>query len=64
MINITFGVFLGSPSMKYPKIGFKIMNITQIPKMNPARGLCFIVYCSVQHFKGSCLAESSYIYLN
>ena len=45
MINITFSVFLGSPSMKYPKIGFKIMNITQIPKMNPARGSCFIVHC-------------------
>ena len=43
MINITLGVVLGSPSMKYPKNGFKIINITQIPKMNPARGFCFIV---------------------
>ena len=45
MINITLGVVLGSPSMKYPKNGFKIINITQIPKMNPARGFCFIVHC-------------------
>ena len=43
MINITLGVVLGSPSMKYPKNGFKIINITQIPKMNPARCFCFIV---------------------
>ena len=45
MINITLGVVLGSPSMKYPKNGFKIINITQITKMNPARGFCFIVHC-------------------
>ena len=42
MINITLGVDLGSPNMKYPKNGFKIINITQIPEMNPARGFCFI----------------------
>ena len=45
MINITLGVVSGSPSMKYPKNGFKIINITQIPEMNPARGFCFIVQC-------------------
>ena len=43
MINFTLGVDLGSPSMKYPKNGFKIKNNTQIPKMNPDRGFCFIV---------------------
>ena len=47
MINITLGVVLGSPSMKYPKNGFKIINISQILKMNPARGFCFIVQCNV-----------------
>ena len=47
MINITLGVALGSPNMKYPKNWFKIMNITQIPEMNPARGFCFIVHCGV-----------------
>merc|ERR1712131_140156 len=46
MINITLGVFFGYPSMKYPKNGFKIINITQIPKMNPAMGFCFIVHWS------------------
>ena len=47
MINITLGVVLGSPNMKYPKNWFKIINITQIPEMNPARGFCFIVHWSV-----------------
>ena len=46
MINITLGVVLGSPNMKYPKNWFKIINITQIPEMNPARGFCFIVHCT------------------
>ena len=45
MINITLGVVLGSPNMKYPKNWFKIINITQIPEMNPTRGFCFIVHC-------------------
>ena len=49
MINFTLGVDLGSPSMKYPKNGFKIINITQIPKMNPARGFCFIVEWFIQN---------------
>ena len=53
MINITLGVVLGSPSMKYPKNGFKTINITQIPKMNPARGFCFIVYCGMTKRKFS-----------
>ena len=43
MINITLGVVMGSPSVKYPKNEFIIINITQIPKINPARGFCFIV---------------------
>ena len=50
MINITLDVVLGSPSMKYPKNGFKIINITQIPKMNPARCFCFIVHCCDKRF--------------
>ena len=48
MINITLGVALGSPNMKYPKNWFEIMNITQIPEMNPARGFCFSVHCLIQ----------------
>ena len=47
MINITLGVVLGSPNMKYPKNWFKIINITQIPEMNPARGFCFIVQYTI-----------------
>ena len=43
MINITLGVVLWSPNMKYPKNWLKIINSTQIPEMNPARGFYFIV---------------------
>ena len=53
MINITLDVVLGSPSMKYPKNEFKIINITQILKINPARGFCFIVHYTVSERKGS-----------